>query len=238
MTNRKGNNRHKNRLLDPNTLDENTKKTITEKLEKATESINYDLPVEELWQKCKETFTEYKKDTKELYKKIRQLTGNKRNNKDLPLHNKNGRNIYTVKEQTERWQEYFQEILNGNNEGTQNPQEIDSAELPTSTDTPTRKEISQALKGMKNGKAPRNDMITVDILKMDIATTVNIIKPLIDKIRINETFPEDWKEAKEELSKKIHPNGKKHMQIRIRQLDQTLTRMKENSSNSSKQEDR
>lgn len=37
-------------------------------------------------------------------------------------------------------------------------------------------------------------MVTAYTLKLDLITNVNIIKPLIDKIGINETFPKNWKE--------------------------------------------
>lgn len=278
MINRKKHTRRRNKqkLLDPNILDENTKKAITEELKKETENINYDLPIEELWTKCKEAFTKcYKqspskarqggtewmsadswskinerrkikerilntrndqkkealqkdyvrcskavkasikkdketyienianeaqiaadrKDTKQLYKKIRQLTGNKKQNKDLPLQDKNGKKIFAVEEQTERWREYFHDILNGKHENIQTLQEIEAVELPINTDPPTRTEIAQVLKEMKNGKAPGNDLITADILKVDIDTTVNIIKPIFDKIWTSEIFPDDWKEG-------------------------------------------
>ncbi|KAF2903147.1 hypothetical protein ILUMI_03037 [Ignelater luminosus] len=119
------------------------------------------------------------KNSKEMYKKIRQIAGNQRNTNDLPLKDKNGINIYTVNEQVERWHEYL--ILNIESVDTQLPEAVDSAELSINTDPSTRKEITNALLEMKNGKSAGNDMSTADILKIGVNTTVDILKPLIDK---------------------------------------------------------
>lgn len=55
-----------------------------------------------------------KRDSKQLYKIIQQLTGNKNRSKDLPLKDKNGQNIYTEYAKLERWREYFEEVMNTN----------------------------------------------------------------------------------------------------------------------------
>jgi hypothetical protein len=60
---------------------------------------------------------------------------------------------------------------------------------------PTRSEIKRALKETKSGKAPRMDNICPEMLKQDIATSVNLLHTLLTEIWKEEKIPADWKEG-------------------------------------------
>lgn len=51
--------------------------------------------------------------------------------------------------------------------------------------------MTQVLSQMRNGKAAENDVITADLLKIDIDVTRRLT--LIQKIWEEETFPNNWK---------------------------------------------
>ena len=57
----------------------------------------------------------------------------------------------------------------------------------------TKAEIRSAIKSMKAGKAPGVDCLTVELLKADITTTVDVLHDLFCEIWISETVPADWR---------------------------------------------
>ena len=59
----------------------------------------------------------------------------------------------------------------------------------------TKIEIRNAILSMSAGKAPGIDGITVELLKVDINTTVSVLYDLFCDIWISETVPADWKKA-------------------------------------------
>ena len=57
----------------------------------------------------------------------------------------------------------------------------------------TKAEIRNAITSMKAGKAPGVDCLTVELLKADITTTVDVLHDLFCEIRVSETVPTDWR---------------------------------------------
>ena len=55
----------------------------------------------------------------------------------------------------------------------------------------TKLEIKNAIKDMKNGKAAGIDIITVEMMKADIDTTVDVLHDLLNLIWEDERIP-DW----------------------------------------------
>jgi len=68
----------------------------------------------------------------------------------------------------------------------QNPPDILPAEadLPIKCGQPTRQEIRKAIRQMKSGKAAGPDGIPAEAMKTDISTSVEMLYPLLGKIRI------------------------------------------------------
>lgn len=57
----------------------------------------------------------------------------------------------------------------------------------------TKAEIRSAITSMKAPKAPGVDCLTVELLKTDITTTVNVLHDLFCEIWVSETVPTDWR---------------------------------------------
>ena len=64
-------------------------------------------------------------------------------------------------------------------------------EIPSSPIT--KAEIRSAITSMKAGKAPSVDCLTVELLKADITTTVDVLHDLFCEIWVTETVPADWR---------------------------------------------
>ena len=63
--------------------------------------------------------------------------------------------------------------------------------LPIKTTSPTKTEVINAIKAMKNGKAAGVINITAEILKADVRLIVNELHPLLVKIWKRESFHDD-----------------------------------------------
>ena len=69
----------------------------------------------------------------------------------------------------------------------------------------SRAEIRRTIKSLKNGKAPRKDMVTAELLKADLEFTTDRVKELIDMIWSLEKVPLKWMRR---LINKIPKKGK------------------------------
>ena len=56
----------------------------------------------------------------------------------------------------------------------------------------TKLEIKNAIKDVKNGKAAGIENITLEMMKADIDTTVDVLHDLLSLIWEEERIPEDW----------------------------------------------
>ena len=121
------------------------------------------------------------------------------------LSTKKGKTIDMIKSKDEvlltkqdeiqkRWKDHFLEVLN-----RQAPEDTvdfdEDDEIPESEidfDAPTKAEICAALKEMKNGTAGGVDSLTVETLKADLETSVDVLYHLLHRVWEQEQIPEDW----------------------------------------------
>ena len=95
-----------------------------------------------------------------------------------------------------KWKEHFAEVLNRSN-----PEQVADviSDMEVKEEIPsgpiTKIEIRSAILSMSAGKAPGIDGITVELLKADINTTVDVLHDLICDIWISETVLADWKKG-------------------------------------------
>ena len=131
---------------------------------------------------------------KELYNIGRKLTG-KFNRPERPVKDKHGQIITESEKQLDRWTEHFKELLN--RPAPVNPPTIPEAEedLEINCDPPTKEEVIEAIKKLKNGKAAGPDGIPAEALKADVEMTANMLLPVFKKIWEEEEIPADWKEG-------------------------------------------
>ena len=64
--------------------------------------------------------------------------------------------------------------------------------LDINTDVPTRREIIQTMKSLKNEKAPGHDNLNAELFKADSELPATIVTPLFTKIWGQEEIPSDW----------------------------------------------
>ena len=126
-----------------------------------------------------------------VYKITNLICGRKsRNTKHIK--NKEGQLLTTEKEQEDRWTEHFSEILN--RDPPLNPIETqeDVEDLDININPPTKAEIIQAIKSLKNGKSPGADNLNAELFKADPEQAANILLPLYTNIWLEKKIPPDW----------------------------------------------
>ncbi|KAL9956575.1 hypothetical protein ACROYT_G038068 [Oculina patagonica] len=88
--------------------------------------------------------------------------------------------------------EHFQEVLN--KEVPEKPAAAQDAEedLDISIEPPTKEEIVEAIKDLKNGKAPGQDQLNAELFKCHPELAAEILLPLFAKVWNGEGIPSDW----------------------------------------------
>jgi hypothetical protein len=71
----------------------------------------------------------------------------------------------------------------------------DTNETAVNLDPRTKTEIQLAVTQLKNGKAGGPDNTNPEVLKVDPEITVEMLYPLLEKIRKEEKIPEEWEEG-------------------------------------------
>ena len=130
---------------------------------------------------------------KDVYDATRRLCSEPPKKIDMVRNNQG--NLLTKEEEVQqRWKEHFVELLNRHNPEREAEVISDMRVIEEIPSGPiTKAEISSAITSMKAGKAPGVDCLTVELLKADITTTVDVLHDLFCEIRVSETVPVDWR---------------------------------------------
>ena len=126
-----------------------------------------------------------------MFKITRQICG-RRSRTQTPICGKNGILLTTEKAQEKRWAEHFQEILNKDPPGDLAGFQDAAEDLDICTDPPTKQEVLQAIKSLKNGKAPGTDLLNAKLFKCDPELAAEILLPLYCKVWNGDGIPSDW----------------------------------------------
>ncbi len=140
-------------------------------------------------------------DPATAYAMIRRLRGGRTNVENLPIQDKQGNLLLNSQERLDRWKEYFNDLLNI-------PFNIKASILnqitipiisPTEqlrqNKLPSLTEVQQAIKQMKNGRAPGNDNISADVLKAGGFPLAKWLHEIFVDIWQNEEIVENWTTA-------------------------------------------
>ncbi|KAL9972842.1 hypothetical protein ACROYT_G019223 [Oculina patagonica] len=95
------------------------------------------------------------------------------------VNDRNGNAVTSDKDRRKRWREHFMEILNREDEPAYpiNEEDCEQQDIADIDTGPVSKaEIRRAIKSLKNGKAPGEDMITAELLKADLEFTTDRVK--------------------------------------------------------------
>ena len=149
-----------------------------------------------------------------LLKDLRLLQRSQKLKADTTLLAKDGKQLSSTGSKLERWREYFAQV---NNISTQLVDSVVEAVLETAPEipqmpggddslscVPSVDEIRAALQSLKNGRAPGEDDITSELLKLGGEAVVQSLAHLASLVWDSESVPEDWLR---QLTVPLHKKG-------------------------------
>ncbi|KAK3510781.1 hypothetical protein QTP70_022488 [Hemibagrus guttatus] len=129
---------------------------------------------------------------KDLYRLARQRD---RDGKDVQqvrvIKDGDGRVLTSEESVQRRWKEYFEELMNEENEREKRVEEVNSVEQKV--DKIRKDEVRKASKRMKSGKAVGPDDIPVEVWKCLGEAAVEFLATLFNRVLESERMPEEWR---------------------------------------------
>ncbi|KAK3563140.1 hypothetical protein QTP86_016380, partial [Hemibagrus guttatus] len=129
---------------------------------------------------------------KDLYRLARQRD---RDGKDVQqvrvIKDRDGRVLTSEESIQRRWKEYFEELMNEENEREKRVEGVNSVEQKV--DKIRKDEVRKALKRMKSGKAVGPDDIPVEVWKCLGEAAVEFLTSLFNRVLESEKMPEEWR---------------------------------------------
>ncbi|KAK3505805.1 hypothetical protein QTP70_019713, partial [Hemibagrus guttatus] len=130
---------------------------------------------------------------KDLYRLARQRD---RDGKDVQqvrvIKDRDGRVLTSEESVQRRWKEYFEELMNEENEREKRVEGVNSVEQKV--DKIRKDEVRKALKRMKSGKAVGPD-IPVEVWKCLGEAAVEFLASLFNRVLESERMPEEWRRS-------------------------------------------
>uniref|UniRef100_A0AAQ6IRJ4 Reverse transcriptase domain-containing protein n=1 Tax=Anabas testudineus TaxID=64144 RepID=A0AAQ6IRJ4_ANATE len=149
-----------------------------------------------------------KEGEKDLYRLARQRD---RDGKDVQqvrvIKDRDGKVLTTQESVQKRWKEYFEELMNEENDRERREEDVDvvEQEIEVIGKDEVRKalkrmksgkdEVRKALKRMKSGKAVGPDDIPVEVWKCLGEAAVEFLTSLFNRILESEKMPEEWRRS-------------------------------------------
>ncbi|KAK3543078.1 hypothetical protein QTP70_010530 [Hemibagrus guttatus] len=131
---------------------------------------------------------------KDLYRLARQRD---RDGKDVQqvrvIKDRDGRVLTSEESVQRRWKEYFEELMNEENEREKRVEGVNSVEQKV--DKIRKDEVRKALKRMKSGKAVGADDIPVEVWKCLGEAAVEFLTSLFNRVLESERMPEEWRRS-------------------------------------------
>ncbi|KAK3553015.1 hypothetical protein QTP86_031159, partial [Hemibagrus guttatus] len=129
---------------------------------------------------------------KDLYRLARQRD---REGKDVQqvrvIKDRDGRVLTSEESVQRRWKEYFEELMNEENEREKRVEGVNSVEQKV--DKIRKDEVRKALKRMKSGKAVGPDDIPVEVWKCLGEAAVEFLTSLFNRVLESERMPDEWR---------------------------------------------
>ncbi|KAK3532456.1 hypothetical protein QTP86_018454, partial [Hemibagrus guttatus] len=131
---------------------------------------------------------------KDLYRLARQRD---RDGKDVQqvrvIKDRDGRVLTSEESVQRRWKEYFEELMNEENEREKRVEGVNSVEQKV--DKIRKDEVRKALKRMKSGKAVGPDDVPVEVWKCLGEAAVEFLTSLFNRVLESERMPEEWRRS-------------------------------------------
>ncbi|KAK3560803.1 hypothetical protein QTP86_019503, partial [Hemibagrus guttatus] len=129
---------------------------------------------------------------KDLYRLARQRD---RDGKDVQqvrvIKDRDGRVLTSEESVQRRWKEYFEELMNEENEREKRVEGVNSVEQKV--DKIRKDEVRKSLKRMKSGKAVGPDDIPVEVWKCLGEAAVEFLTSLFNRVLESEKMPVEWR---------------------------------------------
>ncbi|KAK3521531.1 hypothetical protein QTP70_009026 [Hemibagrus guttatus] len=137
-------------------------------------------------------------DTREGQKNLYTLARQRdRDGKDVQqvrvIKDRDGRVLTSEESVQRRWKEYFEELMNEENEREKRVDGVNSVEQKV--DKIRKDEVRKALKRMKSGKAVGPDDIPVEVWKCLGEAAVEFLTSLFNRVLESERMPEEWRRS-------------------------------------------
>ncbi|KAK3522974.1 hypothetical protein QTP86_010295 [Hemibagrus guttatus] len=140
------------------------------------------------------TWLDTREGEKDLYRLARQRD---RDGKDVQqvrvIKDRDGRVLTSEESVQRRWKEYFEELMNEENEREKRVEGVNSVEQKV--DKIRKDEVRKALKRMKSGKAVGPDDIPVEVWKCLGEAAVEFLASLVNRVLESERMPEEWRRS-------------------------------------------
>ncbi|KAK3553533.1 hypothetical protein QTP70_004166 [Hemibagrus guttatus] len=129
---------------------------------------------------------------KDLYRLARQRDGDGKDVQQVRvIKDRDGRVLTSEESVQRRWKEYFEELMNEENEREKRVEGVNSVEQKV--DKIRKDEVRKALKRMKSGKAVGPDDIPVEVWKCLGEAAVEFLASLFNRVLESERMPEEWR---------------------------------------------
>ncbi|KAK3559189.1 hypothetical protein QTP86_005183 [Hemibagrus guttatus] len=109
------------------------------------------------------------------------------------INDRDGRVLKSEESVQRRWKEYFEELMNEENEREKRVEGVNSVEQKV--DKIRKDEVRKALKRMKSGKAVGPDVIPVEVWKCLGEAAVEFLTSLFNRVLESEKVPEEWRRS-------------------------------------------
>ncbi|KAK3506363.1 hypothetical protein QTP70_000997 [Hemibagrus guttatus] len=109
------------------------------------------------------------------------------------IKDRDGRVLTSEESVQRRWKEYFEELMNEENERVKRVEGVNSVEQKV--DKIRKDEVRKALKRMKSGKAVGPDDIPVEVWKCLGEAAVEFLASLFNRVLESEKMPEEWRRS-------------------------------------------
>ncbi|KAK3574722.1 hypothetical protein QTP86_015386 [Hemibagrus guttatus] len=131
---------------------------------------------------------------KDLYRLARQRDRDGKNVQQVRvIKDRDGRVLTSEESVQRRWKEYFEELMNEENEREKRVEGVNSVEQKV--DKIRKDEVRKALKRMKSGKAVGPDDIPVEVWKCLGEAAVEFLANLFNRVLESERMPEEWRRS-------------------------------------------
>ncbi|KAK3575628.1 hypothetical protein QTP86_031584 [Hemibagrus guttatus] len=131
---------------------------------------------------------------KDLYRLARQRD---QDGKDVQqvrvIKDRDGRVLTSEESVQRRWKEYFEELMNEENEREKRVEGVNSVEQKV--DKIRKDEVRKALKRMKSGKAVGPDDIPMEVWKCLGEAAMGFLTSLFNRVLESERMPEEWRRS-------------------------------------------